>query len=81
MIALFAEQTKQDRALATAIWDEYVFDPAFDDEYVTDMHMMTEYLVASGRVKAPKNVLDYTYTDPLAAVDPGLVKVPGRFKG
>jgi hypothetical protein len=41
---------------------------------------MTAYLEASGRLKAPKSPLDYTYTAPLAAADPALVKVPGRFK-
>jgi hypothetical protein len=41
---------------------------------------MTAYLLASGRIKSAKSVLDYTYTAPLAAIEPGLVKVPGRFK-
>jgi ABC-type nitrate/sulfonate/bicarbonate transport system substrate-binding protein len=81
VITLFSEQTKQDRALALAIWNDYVFDPQIDDEYVRDMDMMTAYLVASGRVKSPKNVLDYTFTAPLAAIEPALVKVQGRFKG
>ena len=80
VLTLFAEQSKQDKALAQAIWEEYVFDPTFDDAYVKDMDQMTAYLVASGRVKMPKPVLDYTYSAPLAAVDPALVKVPGRFK-
>jgi hypothetical protein len=47
---------------------------------VKDMQMMTDYLVASGRLKSPQHPLDYTYTAPLAAADPSLVKVPGRFK-
>jgi taurine transport system substrate-binding protein len=81
VITLFSEQTKQDKSLALAIWNDYVFDPTIDGEYVKDMEMMTGYLVASGRVKSPKNVLDYTFTAPLAAIDPGLVKVQGLFKG
>ena len=80
VITLFSEQSKQDKALAQAIWNDYTFDPVFDDQYVKDMDQMTAYLVASGRVKMPKSVLDYTYTAPLAAADPALVKVPGRFK-
>lgn len=80
VIALFVEQTKQDKTLAQAIWDEYTFDPVFDDAYVKDMDAMTAYLVASGRIKAPKSVLDYTFTAPLAAADPALVKVAGRAK-
>lgn len=81
VVTLFVEQSKQDRALADAIWDQYTFDPVFDDRYVRDMERLSEYLVATGRLKAPKSPLDYTYTDPTAAVDPALVKVPGRFKG
>jgi len=80
VITLFVEQTKQDRTLATAIWDQYTFDPVFDDRYVRDMERLTEFLVASGRLKAPKHPLDYTFTEPVAAVDKSLVKVPGRFK-
>ncbi len=80
VITLFCEQTKQDKALAQAIWNDYTFDPVFDDEYVKDMDLTTQYLVASGRIKTPKNALDYTYTAPLAAVEPGLVKVQGRFR-
>jgi ABC-type nitrate/sulfonate/bicarbonate transport system substrate-binding protein len=80
VVTLFVGETKQDRALADAIWDQYAFDPTFDERYVRDMERMSEYLVASGRLKAPKHPLEYTYTDPVAAVDKALVKVPGRFK-
>ncbi len=80
VITLFVNETKQDRTLANAIWDEYTFEPVFDDRYVRDMDRLTEFLVASGRLKSPKNPLDYTFTDPVAAVDKSLVKVPGRFK-
>ncbi|NDH53699.1 MAG: ABC transporter substrate-binding protein [Betaproteobacteria bacterium] len=80
VITLFCEQTKQDKALAQAIWDDYNFDPTFDSEYVKDMDLTTQYLLATGRVKTAKNPLDYTFTAPLAALEPGLVKVPGQFK-
>jgi ABC-type nitrate/sulfonate/bicarbonate transport system substrate-binding protein len=80
VISLFVEQTKQDRALAEAIWDEFTFDPTFDANYVRDMERMSDYLVAAGRLKSPKPPLEYTYTDPVAAFDPSLVKVAGRFR-
>ena len=66
--------------LALAIWDDYNFDPTFDSDYVKDMDLTTQYLLATGRVKTAKNPLDYTFTAPLAALEPGLVKVPGQFK-
>jgi hypothetical protein len=31
-------------------------------------------------VRAPKHPLDYTFTDPVAAADASLVKLPGRWK-
>ena len=80
VIDLFCEQTKQDKTLATAIWDDFVFDPSIDQAYVDDMKAMTDYLVTSGRVKNPKDPLDYTFSEPVGAVDPALVKVAGRFK-
>lgn len=80
VLDLVAAQTKQDRALVEAIWGDYAFNPAFDEAYVADMESMSGYLVASGRVRAPKHPLDYTFTDPVAAADASLVKLPGRWK-
>jgi len=80
VVTLFVKETKQDRALADAIWDQYTFDPTFDERYVRDMERLSEYLVASGRLKSPKHPLEYTYTEAVAAFDPALVTTPGRFK-
>lgn len=55
-----AAVTKQDRALVEAIWNQYSFDPSFDQGYVDDMRATADYLVASGRAKAVKDPLDYT---------------------
>ena len=51
------------------------------ERYVADMDSMTQYLVASGRARQARPVLDFTFTDPVAAADPGLVRVPGRWRG
>lgn len=80
VVDLFTRVTKQDKALANAIWDDYVFQPAFDEGYARDMRAMTAFLVASGRIRSAKDPLDYTFIDPVAAVDAALVQVPGRFK-
>ncbi len=77
---MFAEFQKQDIELVRAIWGNYVFNPAFDDAYVADMESTAGYLEAGGRIKNRKNVLDYTYTAPLAELDKSLVKVEGRWK-
>lgn len=80
VIDLFCRQTRQDPALVNAKWDDYVFNPAFDQAYVDDMKGVTDFLAAEGRIKPPKDPLDFTFTGPLAAVDPALVKVSGRFR-
>ena len=41
---------------------------------------MADYLVASGRLKAVSDPMDYTFTAPVAAADPALVKVQGKTK-
>jgi ABC-type nitrate/sulfonate/bicarbonate transport system substrate-binding protein len=77
---MFAEFQKQDLELVRAIWENYVFNPTFNDDYVTDMQRTADYLEASGRIKNRRDVLDYTYTVPLAELDKSLVKVEGRWK-
>jgi ABC-type nitrate/sulfonate/bicarbonate transport system substrate-binding protein len=80
VLDLVARETKQDRALVETIWGQYVFNPAFDEAYVADMRNMADYLVASGRLKSVTDPMDYSYTAPVAAVDPGLVKIQGKAK-
>ena len=80
VIDLVAKETKQDKGLVEAIWGQYVFNPAFDEAYVSDMRNMAEYLVASGRMKAVADPMDYTFTAPVAAADAALVKIPGKAK-
>ena len=80
VLDLVARETKQDRALVETIWGQYVFDPAFNEAYVADMRNMADYLVASGRLKSVTDPMEYSYTAPVAAVDPGLVKVEGKAK-
>ena len=80
VLRLFAEFQKQDVETNRAIWDDYVFNPVFDDEYVADMERTTAFLEGAGRIKKRTHVLDYTYTEPVAEIEPSLVKVTGRWK-
>jgi ABC-type nitrate/sulfonate/bicarbonate transport system substrate-binding protein len=80
VLDLVARETKQDRALVETIWGQYVFNPAFDEAYVADMRNMADYLVASGRLKSVTDPMEYSYTAPVAAADPGLVKIQGKAK-
>jgi ABC-type nitrate/sulfonate/bicarbonate transport system substrate-binding protein len=81
IMPLVAQETRQPRELVEAIWGEYAFNPAFDQAYVADMESMTRYLVSSGRVRQARHPLDYTFSEPVAAADPALVRVPGRWRG
>jgi ABC-type nitrate/sulfonate/bicarbonate transport system substrate-binding protein len=81
VVALVAQETRQPPALVAAIWGEYDFNPVFDQAYVADMENLTQYLVSSGRVRQARHPLDYTFSEPLAAADPALVRVPGRWRG
>lgn len=78
VLGLVARETKQDPALVEAIWDQYAFNPAFDEAYVADMRSMAGYLVASGRVRTVTDPMEYTFTAPVAAADPALVKIQGK---
>jgi ABC-type nitrate/sulfonate/bicarbonate transport system substrate-binding protein len=79
-IRIFSEFQKQDAAANRAIWGDYVFNPVFDEAYVEDMERTAAFLESAGRIKKRVHVLDYTYTEPLARIDPALVKVRGRWK-
>ena len=77
VIGLFSEFQKQPVAMNDALFDNYVFNPTFDDAYVADMEAISAFLESTGRIKNPMAVLDYTYTEPVASIDPALVKVEG----
>jgi ABC-type nitrate/sulfonate/bicarbonate transport system substrate-binding protein len=79
ILPLVAKETKQELPLVEAIWDQYEFNPSFDEGYVADMGAMTSYLVSAGVIHDAKNPLDFTYTAPAAAAGVA-VKVAGRWK-
>jgi ABC-type nitrate/sulfonate/bicarbonate transport system substrate-binding protein len=80
VLRLFSEFQDQDIELNRAIWDNYVFDPTFDENYVADMEATADFLEATGRIRGRMHVLDYTYTSPVAKVDPSLVQVEGKWQ-
>ncbi|MBI3456605.1 MAG: NrtA/SsuA/CpmA family ABC transporter substrate-binding protein [Candidatus Rokubacteria bacterium] len=80
VLRLFAEFQKQDVATNRALWDNYVFNPVFDEAYVADMERTAAFLETSGRIKKRTPILEYTYTDPVGEIDASLVKVRGHWK-
>ncbi len=80
VIQMFSEYTNSPLEQNEAIWDEYVFNPVFDQTYVNDMQSYTNFLVKSGVIKSPQDVLDYTYTGYVQEFRPEAVIVQGKWK-
>jgi ABC-type nitrate/sulfonate/bicarbonate transport system substrate-binding protein len=80
VLKLFSDFQDQDIELNRAIWDNYVFDPTFDQGYVADMEATAAFLEATGRIRDRMDVLEYTYTEPAAKVDAALVEVEGQWQ-
>ena len=76
VIGLVTRESKQNLEVE-AIWGQYVLHPAFDETYVADMRSMAGYLVASSRMRAVADPMDDTYTAPVSAADPGMIKIQG----
>lgn len=80
VITLFSEFQKQEVGMNRAIWDNFAFDPSFDDAYVDDMARTTEYLVTAGRIRRSVDAMSFSHTALLREIDPALVKVDGGWK-
>jgi ABC-type nitrate/sulfonate/bicarbonate transport system substrate-binding protein len=79
VLAAYVEHTGQPMEEVDAFWEQYEFDPAIDDDYVTDMTAYTQFLQDTGRIADATDPLSYTYTAPLAELDPGAVSVEGQW--
>jgi ABC-type nitrate/sulfonate/bicarbonate transport system substrate-binding protein len=80
VLKLFSDFQDQDIELNRAIWDNYVFDPTIGEGYVDDMEATADFLEATGRIRDRMDVLEYTYTSPVAKVDAALVEVEGKWQ-
>ena len=79
-IKLFSEYHKLPIEQNRATWDSFGFTGVMDESYLVDMKMTTDFLAETGRIKNPVDVLTYTYTDPLKAIEPAWVKLEGKWK-
>jgi ABC-type nitrate/sulfonate/bicarbonate transport system substrate-binding protein len=81
VLKIFSDAQKQPIEMNKALLDNYTFTAKVDQSYVDDMTAMADYLQATNRIQGEKkDVLSYTYTDPLKAIDPALVEVEGQWK-
>ncbi|GAB5377086.1 MAG: aliphatic sulfonate ABC transporter substrate-binding protein [Acuticoccus sp.] len=80
VLTIFSDAQDQPLAMNEALIDNYTFDPTIDEAYVEDMNAVAKFLEATNRISSPMDPLSYTYSAPLKAVDPALVKVEGEWK-
>jgi hypothetical protein len=80
VLKLFSDFQSQDIEVNRALWDNYVFDPTIDENYVADMEATAAFLEATGRIRDRMDVLEYTYTEPVQKVDPALVEIEGKWQ-
>ena len=79
VLRIFSEFQDQPIEMNQELLSNYAFDATVDETYVEDMNAITTFLAATNRIGEPQDPLSYTYTVPLAAVDPDLVQVEGQW--
>lgn len=80
VLKIFSDYQEQPLEMNEALIDNYTFDPTIDESYVEDMNAVAAFLQATNRISDPMDPLSYTYSEPLEAVDPSLVKVEGEWQ-
>lgn len=81
VLKIFSDTQKQPVEMNAALLDNYTFTAKVDTSYVEDMAAIADYLQATNRIQGEKkDVLTYTYTEPLKAIDPTLVEIEGQWK-
>ncbi len=80
VLKIFSDFQEQPLEMNQELLSNYVFDATIDDVYVEDMTAITGFLKDTNRIQDPQDPLSYTYSAPLAAADPTLVKIEGKWK-
>ena len=80
-LKIYSDFQKQPLEMNQELISDYTFDPKVDQAYVDDMTAIAGFLKATNRIQGePMDVLSYSYTDPMKAVDPSLVVIEGKWK-
>ena len=80
VLKIFSDFQKQPVEMNAALLGDYAFTPDVDQSYVEDMAAIVDYLKATNRIPGEaKDVLTYTYTAPLKAVNAAAVSVEGQW--
>lgn len=80
-LKIYSDFQKQPLEMNQELIADYTFDPKVDQAYVDDMAAIADFLKTTNRIPGEvMDVLSYTYTDPMKAVDPSLVQIEGQWK-
>jgi ABC-type nitrate/sulfonate/bicarbonate transport system substrate-binding protein len=79
-LQIFSDFQDQPLEMNEALLSNYTFDATIDAQYVEDMNAITTFLQETNRISDPQDPLSYTYSAPLAAADPALVKIEGGWQ-
>lgn len=79
-IDIFVKYTEYERSTAEAVWDDFTFEPALDQEYLDDMATYTDYLTDVGAIADPVSAQEYTYAGFVEAYDPAMVGGEGYWQ-
>jgi ABC-type nitrate/sulfonate/bicarbonate transport system substrate-binding protein len=80
VLKIYSDFQKQPLEMNKELLGDYTFDPAVDQAYVQDMAAIADFLESTNRISSRKDILSYTYTDPMKQIDASLVKVEGKWK-
>ncbi|GJL84121.1 MAG: taurine ABC transporter substrate-binding protein [marine bacterium B5-7] len=79
-IALFSEFQGQEPELNRKLKPSFEFSMNLDEGFLDGMNQPLDFLEQIGRIKKRVDVLDYTYTDPLAKARPDAVSIKSNYK-
>lgn len=80
VIKIFSDFQEQPVEMNQELLSNYAFDATIDQTYIDDMLAITDFLKTTNRIQDAQDPLGYTYSAPLAAADPDLVKIEGAWK-
>ncbi|MDH3974073.1 MAG: NrtA/SsuA/CpmA family ABC transporter substrate-binding protein [Deltaproteobacteria bacterium] len=75
--AIVAERLKLDKAIVTALWDDFVFELSLNQELVVTLEVEARWAInerLTGKKEVP-NYLDYIYLDALKEINPQSIKI------
>ena len=80
VVAAFAAYQDQPVQMNSDLYENYVFDLTIDDQFLSDVNAVVDYLLSVGRIKSGMDATEFVYTDALKKVDSSLVTAEGAWQ-